>query len=392
MLLLLALACRPPVTPRISVPQVRYRPGEPTDDAGRHLLSIIPDGQWDTGLTEASEELMMMMRDRTARLPPAAASLAAARAGFPGQARFARQLTGGSFPEALVDQVLLSAGDLPIDLGLASRSFGDGMTLWVLGWAPHVADLDPLPARLDLDESIAVRMDLLTPVDRNSRLFLAPPDSPVQELTVRSGVARWLDRFETPGEWRVEVITGEQQDARVALLFSVFVDGPPPPLPALTAEELPLPHPVQAEAMLYEALGQLRAERGLPRLKRFELFEGVAREHSALMASSGVIAHRIPGVTEGVPDRAAKVAHPRASHTENVAAAATPEEAMDLVISSPAHLSALLCESCTHVAIGAALEPVLDRRPRLFITWELMSFPQGTPMKIRDWGPLKPDQ
>lgn len=385
MLLLLALGCRPPVTPRIVEPQVRYRPGEPVDDSGQQLLAIIPDGQWDLGLVSAAEELLMAMRDRTARIPPAAASLAAARAGFPGQARFARQITGGAFPDALVEQALLSTNGLPVDLGLVSRTFGDGITLWVLGWAPHVADLDPLPARLDLDENLAVRMDLLTPVDRNSRLFLAPPDSPVIELTVRSGVARWLDRFETPGEWRVEVITGERQEAQVALLFSVFVDTTPPPLPALSAAALPAPNPRQAEAELYDALDTLRAERGLPRLERFELFESVAREHSALMAASGVIAHRIPGVTKGAPDRAARLAHPRADHTENVAAAATFEEAMDLVIGSPAHLGALLCQDCTHVSIGTALEPVLDRRPRLFVTWEMMSFPEGEPRKIRDW-------
>ncbi|MFT5683095.1 MAG: hypothetical protein ACI8RZ_004022 [Myxococcota bacterium] len=385
MLLLLALACRPPVSPRPIEPQVRYRPGTPIDDAGQQLLAIIPDGQWDLGLVEAAEDLMMVMRDRTARIPPTAASLAAARAGFPGQARFARQITGGAFPDALVEQALLSASGLPVDLGLVSRSFGDGITLWVLGWAPHVADIDPLPLRLDLDGSLAVRMDLLTPVDRNSRLFLAPPDSAVMELTIRSGVARWLDRFETPGEWRVEVITGEQQEAQVALLFSVFVDSAPPPLPILSAARLPAPNPSEAEAALYVALQTMRAERGLPRLQRFELFESVAREHSALMASSGVIAHRIPGVTAGVPDRAARLAHPRAAHTENVAAAANAEEAMDLVTGSPAHLGALLCQDCTHVSIGAALEPVLDRRPRLFVTWEMMSFPEGAPRKIRDW-------
>lgn len=385
MLLLLTLGCRPPVTPRVVTPQVRYRPGEPADDSGQQLLAIIPDGQWDTGLVSAAEELLMVMRDRTARIPPAAASLAAARAGFPGQARFARQITGGAFPDALVEQALLSTDGLPVDLGLVSRTFGDGITLWILGWAPHVADMDPLPAQLELDETLAVRMDLLTPVDRNSRLFLAPPDSPVIELTIRSGVARWLDRFETPGEWRVEVITGEQQDARVALLFSVFVDTTPPALPALSAAPLPPANPHQSEDALYDALQTLRAERGLPRLKRFELFESVAREHAALMASSGVVAHRIPGVTKGVPDRAARLAHPRADHTENVAAAATFEEAMDLVIGSPAHLGALLCEDCTHVSIGTALEPVLDRRPRLFVTWEMLSFPEGEPRKIRDW-------
>ena len=127
--LLLALACRPPSAPQPEVHQVRYRPADPADEDSQRLVDLIPGGQWDLGLVTAAESLVLKMRDRTARIPPTAASLAAARAGFPGQARFARQLTGGAFPEALVDQVLLSSGDLPIDLGMASRSFGDGLTL-----------------------------------------------------------------------------------------------------------------------------------------------------------------------------------------------------------------------------------------------------------------------
>ena len=55
---------------------------------------------------------------------------------------------------------------------------------------------------------------------------------------------------------------------------------------------------------------------------------------------------------------------------------------MALVVDSPAHLAALLCASCTHATIGVALEPVVDRPPRLFVTWELLEFPRGEPMAI----------
>ena len=35
--------------------------------------------------------------------------------------------------------------------------------------------------------------------------------------------------------------------------------------------------------------------------------------------------------------------------------------------------------------IGATLEPVLDRVPRLFVTWELLEFQQGPPREIDDY-------
>ena len=76
------------------------------------------------------------------------------------------------------------------------------------------------------------------------------------------------------------------------------------------------------------------------------------------------------------------MAHPGARHHEDVAAAATADAALALVADSPGHLRNLLCEACTHASIGVALEPVLDRPPRLFVTWELLEFPQAPPQEI----------
>ena len=57
-------------------------------------------------------------------------------------------------------------------------------------------------------------------------------------------------------------------------------------------------------------------------------------------------------------------------------------EALFLVSDSPGHLRNLLCDTCNHASIGVALEPVLDRIPRLFVTWELLEFPKGPPVEI----------
>ena len=140
--------------------------------------------------------------------------------------------------------------------------------------------------------------------------------------------------------------------------------------------------PVAAEAYLYTALNELRQERGLPPLQRFELFEPLAREHSAWMAHTGVVSHQILNVTPGVAYHATNLANPRAEHYENVASAYTAAEAFGLAADSAGHLQSFLCETCTHVSIGAALEPTLDRMPRIFVTWEVLDFVQGEPKKI----------
>ena len=69
----------------------------------------------------------------------------------------------------------------------------------------------------------------------------------------------------------------------------------------------------------------------------------------------------------------------------DVAAAAVREKgrrALALAVDSPGHLQALLCAKCSHVSIGASIEPLIGGNPRLFVTWEMLEFTQGTPMRV----------
>jgi hypothetical protein len=210
-------------------------------------------------------------------------------------------------------------------------------------------------------------------------LVVATPDGPVRSYPLANRVTRQVDAFHVPGGYRLEVV--EVDRARVDFVFEVFVEGgPPPPLP-LPGPPDP-PDPVAAAEALYRALDDRRTGAGLPPLVRFTAFEPLAREHAAFMAASGSVAHVIPGQTGGVAARARAAFHPGAEHHEALAAATTAEDALDLVWLSPGHRLALLCGSCTHVAIGTALEPVTGRPPRLFVTWEILAFTEGMPRAI----------
>lgn len=376
-------ACAPRLSspPAETAPEVRYRPAPPPDAAALSLVQAIPGGQWDAGLAGAVGELLALSTSRTSLLDPATTALVTARAGFPGVARYARRLNGGAFPNELLDEVAASAAGAPVDLAIGKRSWGDGTTLWILGVAPHRAELDPLPLQIALDDSVSVRVE---PVEAAElRLFLAPPDGPVEEIALSSRFTAPLDRFHTPGAYRVEVVARRRGRSELLLLWTVFVEEPPPaPAPLRPLSALPPPDPAAAERQLYGDLNALRAAHGLRPVSRFPLFERLAREHSATMAATGVVDHIIAGSTEGVARRAEDFAHPAAVLHEDVAAALSAAQAMDLVQGSPGHLAALLCAACTHASIGVALEPVLDRPPRLFVTWEVMEFPQGEPHAI----------
>ncbi len=365
------------------IPEVRFRPvfETPTGEEGQ-LVAGVPGGRWDEGLAAACRELLTLHVERGSRIDAPTASLVAARAGYPGQVRFVRALSGGSLPESLLAELASAVAEGPgVDLGMASRRFDDGSAMWVVAWSQPLARLDPIPRDIALDTPLPLRVELLDPQWKGAelRLFLAPPMGKVEEISLTEGVSRWVDRFHTPGEHRLEVVATRDSQTQVVLLFSVFVDQPAPAPAPLGLPPASVEHPIEAEARLLAELNQLRLRHGLAPVTAWPLFEPLVREHSALMASVGRAVHELPGRFERVGTRARSYAFPFAFHHQAVATAPTSAEAMSLVIDSPAHLQTLLCEACTHATIGVALEPVLDRAPRLFVTWELMEFPKGPP-------------
>ena len=357
-------------------PEVRYRYDAPTDRWNKRILDEVPSSRWDRGLQLAVEGVLAASTRPTTRIPPSAARVLTSTAGYPGYAAFAQERNGGAWPTDLVAQSLIRKGEAPeVDVAIGQRKNADGTTLWVLAAAPKWGELDPLPRDFGLDEPLPLRVDV--PNVQSLAVYIAPPNGPVRTFSLTSGRLRWFDYFHVPGAYRLEVVDTSDGRAEVLFLFSVFVDAEPPTLGALPTD-LPRADPLSSTERLYEAVNILRVDAGLDPLQRFGLFEPLAREHAAWMAQQGIVAHRLTGAP-GVARRAADQFRPRARHTENVAAAYTAEEALQVVWDSPGHRRNLLCERCSHISVGVALEPVLDRPPRLFVVWELLEFPIGVP-------------
>ncbi|HJN73777.1 MAG TPA: hypothetical protein QGF58_07595 [Myxococcota bacterium] len=385
---LILLSCRPEIAPlQTDTDLVRFRPVPvPSSETARTMTERVPGATWDAGLARAVDLLVAHAQDPSARIPPAAQAVALAHAGYPGHAQFGRELNGGAFPDDLVEQVVQLAiqRDVPVDVALSKRGYADGRSLWIAAVAARPVLVDPLPRDVELDGSLPVTVEALSG-EPDMMLYLAPPTGPVEQWPLTNLVGRWLVSFHVPGEYRAEVVVNDGTRSDVVLLWSFFVESEPAemqPLPPLSTTP---ESPMQAADALYGALAQLREEAGLGDLVRFEDYEPLAREHAAFMAHSGMVGHVIPGLTQGVAHQATMRFVPQATHHENVAAALTWEDAHDLAVLSPGHRKNLLCESCTHVAIGTALEPPLDRVPRLFVTWELLEFPNGSPRELQEY-------
>ena len=379
-LFLLLLSCKAPQSAKPIQPTIRYRTEESASELATQLLQRVPKAQWDSGLEMAAQELLSSLSSPESRITAESAQVATARAGFPGQARFAKMLNGGAFPQPLVEDIREDALRQRVDVALVKRDYADGRTLWLAGWAKHLVEVDPVPRQIALDTGFPLRVEI--PSSERGYLYISPPDRPIEMMEILPEAHRWINDFYTPGVYRFELVTDGPNGPQVALLFSVYVDQDIPPPKRLSPPKQESIHPIEAEQWLYAQLNEIRQQRGLPNLLVFPLFEPIAREHSAWMASTGVVDHSIPGVTNGVAEHAARFAHPRAKHYENVVAAGSAEEALELIVESPGHFRVLLCEKCTHVAIGAALEPKITGNPRIFVTWEVLEFPQGAPVPI----------
>ena len=379
LLLASILGCKPPTTASSNtVDLIRY---EIVEEALYldELKGVLPQATVDASLQQAAQILIAATRVPESLMSVRSMLDAENQAGYPGQAHFLKVMNGGQFP---VQQLRGLAKHQGLEVGLSKRKFGDGRVLWIIGWGKRLLDLDPIPLEIPLDGVVPIRIGNFD-ADR-ALLYVSAPDRPVERIELLPNAHRWLQDFHVPGEYRFEVLLqhteGASQYNEIALLFSVFVDSPLPNVYS-TAVETEVNNPILAEKQLFQSVNQLRAQRGLRPLKTFDLFVPLAREHSALMASTGIVNHKINGVTSGVPSKAANLAHPRASHYQNVAAALTADEALTLAIDSPGHFQVFLCETCTHMSIGAALEPSFVN-PRLFVTWEVLEFPQGVPKRI----------
>ena len=373
------LACQSPKVAKPTAPEVRYRPVEIPEKYNNEIRTTFLNAQWDLGLERACQELTSLISVPKVQLTPRATHQATDRFGFPGQAQFSKVLTGGEVPTRVLSALAKKKTGKNIDIAMAKRQYGNGATLWIIGIADHLVEMDPIPRDIPLDGQLALRIELEP--EQEGLLYIDAPGQPIEMVEILPSAHRWINNFHLPGRYRFEVVTEENKETSIALLFSVFVEqeiGRPRPL----LERSEVNNPIEAEAWLYQEVNRIRRTHGVYPLKRFSMFEELTREHSALMADTGVVAHKIRGVTTGVALKAEKVAHPRARHYENVAAAQTAKDALDMVLDSPGHFKVLLCETCTHISIGAALEPNLIGNPRLFVTWEVLEFPQGQPQKI----------
>jgi uncharacterized protein YkwD len=260
----------------------------------------------------------------------------------------------------------------------------DGVAWAVLLATERRAELAPVPRRVEPGSTLTVRGRLLRL--SSPRVHVASPTGAVREIPVhavraREGAAEPGERFEAtftlaePGTHRVEVGGTGPRGPTVAAILDVVAGPGTPPASDGAGEDLAEPRDVAAaEETVHAAVNALRADHGLPPLRRLRVLDAAARRHSEAMLAAGTVAHRVGD--EDVVARLLDAGVPYRSARENVARGDGALDAHRAVADSPAHRANLLAAEVTVIGVGIARGRLPGGQPVTYLT-EILVEPRG---------------
>lgn len=263
-----------------------------------------------------------------------------------------------------------------LGVGVAERANGEGVT--VLAFQSSFIETGPIPRRIDAEGRLLLEAALKPPY-ASPEVFVTREDGSVHELTVAAtgpGFRAELACGRRRGRQQVEIIALGRSGSEIMANFPVWCGEDPPT--AITVdldavEAAPVGSAEEAQQRLAELINRDRARHGLPRLAAWPRLTEVARAHSREMRDTGVVAHVSP--TTGDAGDRVRAGRIRVSLVmENLASAATVEQAEEGLMNSPGHRSGILSPEATHMGVGVALGEVAGS-PQLFVTQLFVRLP-----------------
>jgi uncharacterized protein YkwD len=237
-------------------------------------------------------------------------------------------------------------------LGAALAHHDDEMTIVVVALATRVL-LEPVPARLDPGGDLHLRGQTERNVSR-LEILVAPPQGPVASLFDEAEQAFDVThRLDQRGTYEVELLGHVNGSPTVLALFSVAVGSGEvasrEPPPGHTAGES------EARHRVLELINAARQQAALPPLSPHDVLTETAQGHAAAMKEQNFFGHRNPA-GQGPADRVAAQGLHSPLVLENLAFAATAEEAFASLRDSPAHWRAMMHPETNHAGIGVTLD------------------------------------
>lgn len=249
-----------------------------------------------------------------------------------------------------------SVGDLRCGVGL--HRAGNGSQTVTAIQVDAVADLRPVPTKVDTADWIELEAKFLRPTTAATVVLLPPEGPPRQVATdLRGQSAHARFSLSMPGTWLVQVMGTQHGGPRPVASALITAGEKPPghhaskPVPGEGAFDSSL---TPADA-LFELVNAARKEEGLPTLRRSRKLDRIALAHSEAMVEQGRISH-----DTGLGDPSYRVGASGLQYKatgENVAMAQTVPRLHRVLWASPSHRENLLLRRWDEVGVAIAERP-----------------------------------
>jgi uncharacterized protein YkwD len=249
--------------------------------------------------------------------------------------------------------------------GLAKEAKADGTTVFSVVAIDALADMNSLPVTARVSQWLTLEATMLVPASAAKVVLLGPrglPKTVVASLT--KGKIKSTFSVDQAGQWLVQVLATVSTGPRPVLETLVFAGTTPPAKftrATVPGEDAGKEVKDDADAVL-KMLNAARTAEGSKTLTRDSALDKLAKVHSDEMAKAKMVGH---DVGTGDPAARIKAAGVKAKIAgENVASAATAQNAHRALWASPSHRSNMLSGDFSRVGIAV----VKDAEGRVWVT------------------------
>jgi uncharacterized protein YkwD len=249
--------------------------------------------------------------------------------------------------------------------GLAKGSKEDGTTVFSVVAIDALADVTSLPVTARVSQWISLEAKMLVPATAAKVVLLGPRGAPKTVIaSLTKDVIKSTFSVDQPGQWLVQVLATVSTGPRPVIEAFVFAGATPPTKftrASVPGEDAGKEVKDDNDAML-KMLNAARVAEGAKALTRDATLDKIAKAHSDEMSKAKMIGHN---VGTGDPAQRIKAAGAKATIAgENVASAASTQNAHRALWASPSHRTNMLSGEFTRVGIAV----VKDSEGRVWVT------------------------
>ncbi len=249
--------------------------------------------------------------------------------------------------------------------GISKAAKADGTAVFSVVAIDALADMTSMPATARVSQWVTLEGKMLVPATAVKVVLLGPRGAP-KTVTASLSKDKIKSTFsvDQAGQWLVQVLATVSTGPRPVLETLVFVGTTPPTKftrATVPGEDAGKETKDDAEA-IFKMLNAARTAEGGKVLARDAALDKLAKAHSDEMVKAKMIGHDVGG---GDPSARIKAAGVKATVAgENVASAASSQNAHRALWSSPSHRTNMLSGDFTKVGVAA----VKDAEGRVWVT------------------------